>query len=61
MTKLAAIVATAAALEAVVRVHDVRPHAILLVKPGAIPRTTSGKVQRTLCRELFEHGRLGAS
>jgi acyl-CoA synthetase (AMP-forming)/AMP-acid ligase II len=53
--------ATAAALEAVVRVHDIRPRAIVLVRPGAIPRTTSGKVQRTLCRELFEHDKLGAS
>ncbi len=27
--------------------------AILLVKAGSLPRTTSGKIQRVLCRELF--------
>ncbi|MBX3434720.1 MAG: AMP-binding protein [Pirellulales bacterium] len=34
------------------------PHAILLVRPGGVPLTTSGKVQRTRCRELFEAGEL---
>jgi amino acid adenylation domain-containing protein len=29
------------------------PHAVILVKPGAIPRTTSGKLQHHLCREKY--------
>lgn len=30
-----------------------RLHDILLVRPGTVPRTTSEKVQRTRCRDLF--------
>jgi amino acid adenylation domain-containing protein len=29
------------------------PHAVLLVKPGSIPRTTSGKLQHHLCKEKY--------
>ena len=36
-----------------VRRLDVRADFIGLVKPGAIPRTTSGKVQRLHCREQY--------
>ncbi|NWA24238.1 amino acid adenylation domain-containing protein [Pseudomonas gingeri] len=32
--------------------------AVLLVKTGAIPRTSSGKLQRTRCRQLFEAAEL---
>jgi fatty-acyl-CoA synthase len=31
---------------------------LLMVIPGAIPRTTSGKVQRSLCRSLYQSGQL---
>lgn len=34
--------------------------AIVLVRPGTIPRTTSGKIQRALCRSLFLERRLRA-
>lgn len=34
------------------------PVHVLAVPPGAIPRTTSGKVQRRRCAELIEHGTL---
>lgn len=34
--------------------------ALLLVKAGALPRTTSGKIQRLLCREMFQHGQFSA-
>ena len=44
--------------EALVEAHEIRPAAIALVKPGAVPRTSSGKVQRQLCRRLFLAGRL---
>ncbi len=33
--------------------HDLQVHAIALVRPQAIPRTTSGKVQRHACRAAF--------
>jgi len=32
---------------------DIRADAIVLLKPGGIPRTTSGKIQRHACRALF--------
>jgi acyl-CoA synthetase (AMP-forming)/AMP-acid ligase II len=31
---------------------------VLLVRPGAIPKTTSGKVRRRACRDLYLAGRL---
>jgi acyl-CoA synthetase (AMP-forming)/AMP-acid ligase II len=31
---------------------------VLVTRVGAIPRTTSGKVRRARCRELYEHGAL---
>jgi acyl-CoA synthetase (AMP-forming)/AMP-acid ligase II len=33
-------------------------HAVVVSPPGTIPRTSSGKVQRSLCREQFLSGRL---
>jgi acyl-CoA synthetase (AMP-forming)/AMP-acid ligase II len=33
--------------------HDVGVHAVHLVKVGAIPKTSSGKVQRRACRARF--------
>ncbi|MCP4380582.1 MAG: AMP-binding protein [Hyphomicrobiales bacterium] len=33
--------------------HDVQPAAVQLLKPGSLPRTTSGKVQRWLCRRHY--------
>jgi acyl-CoA synthetase (AMP-forming)/AMP-acid ligase II len=44
--------------QAVVRSHEVQVSSILLVRPGAIPMTTSGKVQRLLCRLKYESGAL---
>ena len=43
---------------AVSEVHDVRVHAVVLLKPGMIHRTSSGKVQRRLCRAAFLAGTL---
>jgi acyl-CoA synthetase (AMP-forming)/AMP-acid ligase II len=34
--------------------HDVAVHAVVLLPPGGVPRTTSGKIQRNLCRQAFE-------
>ncbi len=36
--------------EVVVEEHDVQPHAVLLIKAGSIPKTSSGKIQRHACR-----------
>lgn len=33
-----------------------RIHHVVLTRPGGIPRTSSGKIQRRRCRELFEAG-----
>jgi acyl-CoA synthetase (AMP-forming)/AMP-acid ligase II len=44
--------------EAVAETHDVSPHRIVLIRPGSLPKTTSGKIQRALTRRLFLEGRL---
>lgn len=31
-------------------------HALVLVRPGALPRTTSGKMRRLKCRDMFVEG-----
>ena len=36
--------------------HDLQVHKILLLKPGSIPKTSSGKVQRHVCRSHFLDG-----
>lgn len=43
---------------AVAQEHDVRAHAVVLVRAGSIPRTPSGKVQRRVCRASFLDGTL---
>jgi amino acid adenylation domain-containing protein/non-ribosomal peptide synthase protein (TIGR01720 family) len=35
---------------AVAETHDARPHTIVLLKAGSIPKTSSGKIQRRECR-----------
>jgi acyl-CoA synthetase (AMP-forming)/AMP-acid ligase II len=46
--------------QAVTRHHDLRVHTLLLLKPGSLPKTSSGKIQRHLCRTLFLNGALNA-
>jgi acyl-CoA synthetase (AMP-forming)/AMP-acid ligase II len=38
--------------------HGVAPEAILLSRPGTVPKTSSGKVRRSEARRLFETGAL---
>jgi acyl-CoA synthetase (AMP-forming)/AMP-acid ligase II len=38
---------------AVAETHELRAHAVLLLKAGTIPKTTSGKIQRHICRSSF--------
>lgn len=39
---------------ALVEEHGVAPSAIILLSPGTLPKTTSGKVRRHACREGYE-------
>jgi acyl-CoA synthetase (AMP-forming)/AMP-acid ligase II len=51
--------ATARAIRRVVAdVHGVDAHAVRLVRPGGVPRTSSGKVRRSACRDEFLAGTL---
>jgi 1-acyl-sn-glycerol-3-phosphate acyltransferase len=45
--------------EAVAQLLDAPPDDVLLVGPGSVPKTSSGKLRRAAARELFERGRLG--
>jgi amino acid adenylation domain-containing protein len=38
--------------------HDVQVHAVLLLRAGSIPKTSSGKIQRFACKEGFSRGDL---
>ncbi len=42
----------------IVQEWELRPHAIVLIKTGSIPKTTSGKIQRHACKIGFEKGTL---
>ncbi len=35
------------------------PDDVVLVPPGSVPKTPSGKIRRSACRELYEKGELG--
>ncbi len=50
---------TTAVRQAVVARHEVPLHAVVLLKPGTIPKTSSGKIQRYACRAGFLAGTLG--
>ena len=43
---------------AVAEEHDVRVHAVVLLKAGSIAKTPSGKVQRRVCEAMFLDGTL---
>ncbi|AOJ83200.1 AMP-dependent synthetase [Burkholderia savannae] len=38
--------------------HDISPGAVLLVSPGSVPKTSSGKVRRSECRNRLRDGEL---
>jgi amino acid adenylation domain-containing protein len=44
--------------EAVALEHELEVWEVVLVRRGRVPRTTSGKVQRSKCREQYERGEL---
>lgn len=43
---------------AVAESHELRVYAVLPLKPGSIPKTSSGKIQRHICRTSFLTGSL---
>ncbi len=43
---------------AVAKQHDLAVQDIVLVRPNAVPRTSSGKIQRSHCRQLYLQGEL---
>jgi fatty-acyl-CoA synthase len=45
--------------ESVLRQTSLRPREVVLLAPGSIPKTTSGKIQRGRARELYMAGLLG--
>ena len=49
----------AAAIRAAVAAeHGIGVHTVVLLPPGSVPKTTSGKVQRGLCAAMFADGQL---
>jgi FkbH-like protein len=50
---------TIAIRRAVARDHDISLYSVALVREGRIPKTSSGKVQRSICREKFLAHMLG--
>jgi acyl-CoA synthetase (AMP-forming)/AMP-acid ligase II len=48
--------AAQAAFTSVTREHGLRLHDLVLLRPGAIPRTLNGKVQRQRCRTMYQAG-----
>ncbi len=46
--------------QAIAREHQLQAHAVVLLRPGAIPKTSSGKIQRRACRSRFLAGTLDA-
>jgi phthiocerol/phenolphthiocerol synthesis type-I polyketide synthase C len=45
---------------AVAEKHELQPHAVVLLKPGSIPKTSSGKLQRRACEARWLDGSLEA-
>lgn len=43
---------------AVAEQHHVRPFSVVLLRPGALPKTSSGKIQRRLTRSMLGEGAL---
>ena len=49
---------TATIRKAVSQNHDLSTHAVCLIKQRTIPKTSSGKIQRHICREQYLAGEL---
>jgi acyl-CoA synthetase (AMP-forming)/AMP-acid ligase II len=44
--------------ESVTDQHELFARHVVLIRPGALPKTTSGKIQRSLTRKLWQQGHL---
>lgn len=44
--------------KAVAERHELQPYAVVLIKTGSIPKTSSGKIQRHACKASFMEGSL---
>ncbi|MCH6257187.1 amino acid adenylation domain-containing protein [Puniceicoccaceae bacterium K14] len=44
--------------KAVLESAEIQPSRIVLLKPGSLPKTSSGKIQRSKCKKLFLEGEL---
>ena len=44
--------------QAIADTHGIQLHGVALVSPGTVPKTTSGKLQRFLCRDAWVNGTL---
>ncbi|MDZ7949837.1 non-ribosomal peptide synthetase [Nostoc sp. DedQUE09] len=44
--------------QAIAQEHEVQVYGVVLIKPGSIPKTSSGKIQRRATRTQFENGEL---
>ncbi|MBB5850247.1 fatty acyl-AMP ligase [Amycolatopsis umgeniensis] len=53
-------VATAEIRRAVSAAHGLRPRDVVFLPPGEVPRTSSGKISRVLCRKSYLDGALTA-
>jgi acyl-CoA synthetase (AMP-forming)/AMP-acid ligase II/acyl carrier protein len=45
-------------LQRIVEEHEIDPWQIILIEPGSLPKTSSGKIQRKACREALLAGEL---
>jgi 1-acyl-sn-glycerol-3-phosphate acyltransferase len=45
--------------EAAVDLLDMPPDEIVIVPPGSVLKTSSGKIRRAACKEIYEQGRIG--
>lgn len=53
-------VASAEIRRAVSAAHGLRPHDVVFLAPGEVPRTSSGKISRASCRKSYSDGSLTA-
>ena len=45
-------------LKSVLEDHEIMPYRVILIKQTTLPKTSSGKIQRSYCRKLLEEGEL---